>query len=1192
LRKPSRVDASSRQRILARIALAFVAALVAVTVTLNGSPLGASAGPLQASGSPSPAPTGPSIQLWNPAQGYDPGFDASGQMPPDPPKISDKFDGIDRAYHVVATVAGAPANPLVEASIVIEGENERTVGTLSPAPASPEVWEMFWEVPDSLPDGPATFRVRLYEQTASGTVERGIDEVEVDIEQHEPPADSQQADETIELTWPTQGGQLGFYKPRGGVWRTVIEGTTSSRNPRPSGGPGAGTTAPAIGLAYSTTAPGREPQFTSCASNIAGGGLTADGRRPFSLVCPLAGNTLPTQVTAIAAIAEETDNPEHSGLQTQDSADVHRVAPYVQTPDQMTAALIPTPGSGTNDRARRLAGSGCLTYFVEVVDHLKRPVIGANVDMHIDGPTDQVQFATDTTTNPAENSGTFKNPDRGHGSENGAACDAAFPDGEIGDPMDTQGEHNVPGGDDVKHRESVGGTSVNGGGGAGANGRFRFHIYSATAGFTNITAWVDEEDLVTLTEQRPADNDVLDPGEPVATARAQWYSQAPTLSIVPVGESAPAGTCTDFLLSARSGNAPIPGINLDVHATGPNDELDFCDPGGGTPRRAPDLGQHGGEDSGEGMDEGATPRSQHTEGETNDEGNFLLGIVSPAPGDTTLAAWLDGEKDFDNDVQGAATAEPATSATMSWASSSGDVTVSFLNPSPFGGVRKAARQVDSDGRYHIVARVDAPTFIQGLEFQLGTGSGESFAKTKDLGTATQVAGSDTYELTWPVDVADGDYTLRAQVVGSPVVADASITVNNTQGMNPSDVPDATLELTRPLNVQPVFFSSGSTPVEGIASAGAEGVDVFYTKQGANITLAASHWIRCGFLQLDGRGNAPQPFKTTCALVGSDLPTQVTAIAAVPFDCQEPLPGSGCNAAANALPSGRNPGALDSGDAHRVFGLASSPRISISPAENEAGTGSCLKSVLRVTDPVGQALTGQNVDVHVSGPGDSPHFCNPEDGSASARRAPDQGGHSAVSGASDQGAHVSDQFDVHHTEGETNAEGRFVFGVTGNEAGDSQVFVWVDRNENDVPDGDESNDTALLHWVAPSGCTQVGTAQGDVLTGTADPDRICGKGGNDVIRGLGGDDVLLAGPGNDVVRGGGGNDTINASRGKDQLFGGEDDDTLKGAAGADRIAGGEGTDDCQGGPGRDRLKGCEGGGGSAALSPRLVRGGVV
>lgn len=1208
MRKVSHVDASGREQLLARSALAFVAALVAVTFALTGSPLGASAGPLQASGSPSPTASGggkPAIQLLNPNPGYDPEAANPPRTGGDPPKISDRFDGVDRAYRLVAVTANAPVDAIVEAAYIRGTNNEVTIGQMSKVPGTPGAYELFWEIPDSLADGAITIRARVFQQTASGFVELAGDEVAADMQQREPSTatapDAQRADETLHVLYPVNGGPLGFYKGTGGIWRAALDGISSGANSE-------------LDAFYSVTPPGREPVFKNCGHetlfdkdeyhfNNDDEDQPIDESHeepiPFQVQCALETNDIASAVTAVAIVGLEGDKPDRSDVVTanelsQESADVVVVAPYVQS--QLKVTVTGDPGGDvTQDSRRNTATSStgtCLAFVVDVRDELDRPVEGANVDVHIQGPSDQVQFS-DNTAGTVLDSGPYKPPDKGvHPTESARECDDNVNFG-------TQGDHNVPGGDDIKHRESTLGTGQVGGGGEIAAGQWRFHMWSAgAAGFTRITAWVDDEPLPSPTEKRAADDDVMEATEPSGTDFAQWYASSPVAQFVPVGDAAPVGTCRPFLFKARSGTAPIPQINVDIHATGPEGALDFCDPGGGSARTAPDEGPHDPEAPGEASDKSTSPLTHHTEGVTDDEGNLLFGIVSPVTGDTRLVAWIDGEPERNNDVQGSG--EPTATATMTWVASATDARVTFLNPSLYGALSRAkvAKQTDANALYHVVTRVAAPSPIEGVALQLGTGTGATFAKTKDIGTMTQVGGTDMWELSWPVDVDDGDYTMRAQIIGTNVVADELITVNNVQGNDPRDVPDTTVEITRPLAAQQVGFLRRSTPVEGIASSGAEGIDVFYTKAGANAPLASADWIRCGFIQLDGRGSTPQPFQTTCQLQGSDQAAQVTGIAAATFDCSQPVPGPGCDASVPTPPvSGgparpRGPGTIDSGDAHRVFGFESNPLLGLTPAENENATGNCARFSVQVSDETGQALPRENVDVHISGPGDSPSFCSPGDGSASGRRAPDQGGHSAVSGRSDQGAHVADGSDTQHTEGETNSEGTFTFGVVADASGDTQLSAWLDRADDDVQGGDEPLDTSVMHWVSDTnpGCTQVGTPRGDVLTGTPDADRLCGRGGDDFIKGKGGDDVLLGGRGNDVIRGGDGDDAVNASRGKDRLFGDSGDDTLKGAAGRDRVNGGAGRDSCDGGQGRDEVRKCESG--ARAPSPRLVRGGVA
>ena len=444
--------------------------------------------------------------------------------------------------------------------------------------------------------------------------------------------------------------------------------------------------------------------------------------------------------------------------------------------------------------------------------------------------------------------------------------------------------------------------------------------------------------------------------------------------------------------------------------------------------------------------------------------------------------------------------------------------------------------------------------------------------------------TDSYELLWaiPDSFADGTYTLRAQITGTDKFENRTITINNDEppgpdpmdpappDTDPASLPAETAEMTRPL-AGPAPFTKGATPVAGIASAGAEAVEFFYTKTAARDTRNASAWVQCGRAPLSGTGDAPQAFSGSCTLAASDQASQVTGIAVITVDCD---PDLGCPSDAN--PIGGE--VFDSGDAHRVFGIESSPLITIEPAEAEAEVGTCTPFDLRVVDQTGQPLGQQNVDVHVTGPGDGTSFCDP--GNGSIRGNPNDGGHSASTdlqtGFHDDPAGAN----TIHTEGRTNVSGRFVFGILSPDQGDSQILGWVDVTENDGHDGGEGSDTSVMHWLGdapepePGACTVSGTSGSDVLTGSSKRDVICGRGGNDKIRGLGGNDLLKGGAGNDTIKGGKGNDVLRGKGGKDRLAGGDGNDKLNGGIKRDRLDGGSGRDSCSGGPNKDVLRRCE------------------
>lgn len=1208
-------------RRLARTWLALSAALLAVFVMVGPSFGQGFVADLQQTGSPSPTPTGPvgpSIAFLNPAASYDPHalIPPRDEDVPDPPKVSDRFDGVDRAYHLVAHVGAIPSNPIVEAYIRYGTATEITIGLLDRV-AGTDTWERYWDIPDSLAEGAATLIVRLYSQTPNGIEEVASHEVVVSM-QHKgdappTPPDAFPADETVEITWPTNTGPLGFFRSKGGSWRTAIDGFASSR-------------AEYVSVFYTTSPPGAEPEYKSCAPlvdlwNTPEYDTGAFGVEiPFTAPCTLDAKDSASSVTGVAMVTLETDQPERNESITgnevsQDSADAHRVTPYIQDPSRMTVSVDPNANGQQPFARRRTAGptttssppGGCLAYLVTVTDHLGRPVQSANVDVHIQGPGDQVQFGgEDTTGSGARASGGRKVPDEGsHTQEPSRNCD---PTGDTNPPAgrflaeDQQGDHNIPGGPDLKHRESTAGTGP--GGGSNGSGRpppagqWRFHIFSENPGRTEITAWLDSP-AAPATGDPAADDDVLSQGEPFATDFAQWYASNPIVDITPTGGVGATGSCFEYTAKVRSGNVPVPGINVDVHAKGPNDELDFCDPGEATPRRAPDrgpaenAGPHQPEDEGEVSHVEQSPRTQHTEGEADANGNFVFGVTSPVVGDTTITTWVDGErsfynsntrKDSDNDIQAAG--EPNRTVTHSWATA-GEARISFVNPSGYGGSGdNVAKKTDADTRYHLVARVEAVGIEPGVEFLISSSATGPFTK---IGDATRLGTSDAYELLWDVNVADGPYTIRAQVTGTNTFVDRSITVNNTppSPADPRDVPFETVEIISPTLGTTASFSRGALSIQGVASTGADGVDLFYTKVSARDTAASAQWILCGFVDLAGGAAAPQGFKGDCTLTAPDQPSQVTGIAAIAVDCTVQ---NNCDA---RIVSGQPRQATrHSGDAHRVFGLEANPLISIEPAEAQETPGTCQRLVLSVIDQTGQPMGDLSVDVHATGPTDDIHFCNPNDGSS--RRAPDQGGHAAVSDEPTSGFHQSETADTHHTEGETSSSGRFIFGVTSPNEGDTEILGWVDVADNDERGTDENGDTSVLHWAGElteeRRCTISGTPGNDRLTGTDDDDVICGRGGDDTLIGAGGNDLLLGGRGRDSLDGGPGNDELRGSRGPDTLVGGAGEDlviggrrsdvmrgaggadTLRGDDGHDTIKGGSGNDSLSGGPGNDRLDG--------------------
>ena len=1081
--------------------------------------------------SETPAPTGPSIALLNPAVEYHPGLADSNPTTDDIPRISDKFDGANETYHVVASTREAPRNAVVEAFWQPAGGAEASIGRLTRVDSAAGTWELNWDIPAEL-SGDGTLIVKLF----SGSDELAKDSEEAIVDNEE---------ETVEMVWPSNGGRLGFFKPRAGKWRAVIEGTASRFAQR-------------VYVFYTTTAPGTPGvEYKICTGTSPGTSSVNPPAPPagtefrsWTLTCELQGKDTPSQLTGVAAMAAETDNPVQpgaSGLLTNESGDAHRVVGYTQDPEDMKvsiAAVQPTATSEAYPTAdAQQAGNDCLEFDVTVVDDLDRPVQGANVDIHLKGPSDLVGFGDEA--NAAQGSSAEKPPDAG-GHEKEPAWDCDSP----GDQFGEQSEHELPGEDDQKHVESLpSGTGLSGPTGI-RPGQFRFHVFSPDPGRTHITAWVDEKPLKKQTDNRDLDNDKLGDTEPSATAEAQWLSGPTRVRLVPTSDTFITGQCSEVTVSIRGGRTPVEGANVDIHASGPTDELDFCDPPGASDSRAPDKGEHDEEDSGESTHaseaEGAST-TQHTEGETDDSGSFVVGLLSPADGDTTLQAWVDGTKGSDDDLQ--ATTEPTGTGTYAWASGADDATVRFLNPSGYGDGAGDNVSVNNDGNgfFHIITRVDLPDLVQGVEILISS-DGTSFSK---IGDAARIGQSEVFQYQWTAqNIEEGAYTLRARIIGTDRVDDREINLDNALN---------TVELSRPANNEPVAFIEQKATIAGTASADAQGVTFYYTKTAARDRNDAEVWTECGSTPLEAPGDAPQNFEGECTLAEGDQAGSVTGIAAIADTCDSL---TGCEAPLGSV-------IHESGDAHRTFGLDSTPILGLSPASGEGARGTCQRFVVDVEDQGGGSVPNADVDVHVDGPGAGVHFCNP-DGVFNNRDAPEEGNHAAVSGHPDEGRHQNSE--AVHTEGQTGSNGRFVFGIISKKKGTSRLTAWVDQTEDDVEGSGESTADASFRWVDAGRCTRSGTGGDDVLRGTPGNDRLCGLGGNDVIEGRGGKDVIIGGGGRDILRGNAGSDRIVGGSGEDSLVGGAGSDVLKSGSGHDVLSGKGGRDTLRGGSNNDNLKG--------------------
>jgi hypothetical protein len=146
--------------------------------------------------------------------------------------------------------------------------------------------------------------------------------------------------------------------------------------------------------------------------------------------------------------------------------------------------------------------------------------------------------------------------------------------------------------------------------------------------------------------------------------RAFPYVQTPgSVTLAPTSQGKVAGNCSDVITATvlDTQNRKIPGVNVDVHAKGPTDQLQFDDGEGDShPNQPPDKGhtapdeparncEDGGNANEQGEHEVALPDidTKHIESVdgTNDAGAFLFQLFSPDAGTAQATAFADTDDD-------------------------------------------------------------------------------------------------------------------------------------------------------------------------------------------------------------------------------------------------------------------------------------------------------------------------------------------------------------------------------------------------------------------------------------------------------------------------------------------------------------------------------------------------------------------
>lgn len=425
------------------------------------------------------AQASPQIRLLNPSESTE---------------VSDK----EQNYHFVAWTQNAPANPQVDFEFQV-GNARIFLG--SGTMVGGDTWELLRGIPAEVPDGEHVLRVRFFDGTAQVAQHERTVQVNRQDDADDSFTSSEDAAETVLITTPANGGQLGFH---GG--NALINVTTSSNTEN-------------VSVFYTTTSPGEDPAWVECGeeqvmdpADPEAPDETADGIR-----CTLAEEDTPSAVTGVAARANKSSFLTPIAvlpLPEPDSGDAHRVTTYAADPTTVTVS----PAT-----QQSVAGGCSQQITAQVNDQFGLPIPGANVDVHATGPTNNLRFDKSPETDPNQA------PDQGHASTTPSwNCATSAESG-------TQGVHARPSPDsDIMHVESIEGTDD--------AGRFRFRLRSPDVGGTLVTAWADADG-----------DDTRCQDEPAGAASIGWSQNAPAPSVEP-----PSGACPQPTPTATATPTPTP----------------------------------------------------------------------------------------------------------------------------------------------------------------------------------------------------------------------------------------------------------------------------------------------------------------------------------------------------------------------------------------------------------------------------------------------------------------------------------------------------------------------------------------------------------------------------------------------------------------------------------------------------------
>lgn len=540
----------------------------------------------------SPAVAAPAIAFLNPSS-----YTTSD-------KISDAEDR-DGFVHLVAWAREIPSSALVEFELKPPAQN---AATFTAERVGADTFEAFVPIPDSYPDVDGyTLTARLYRGVPGDADEVAAAEMLVEVDQAEvpPPAG------TVEMSYPENGDPAGFFTPKGKRSNVVIDYKASPSTNR-------------VRTFYTLSDPGVAPVWEKEACGVG----TPDEEGFGKVRCTLKEGHNPLDVSALAIVSNKTAPPAPPGEALDDTGDAHRVLPYLQDPRSVEVS----PG-GT------VTLSACHYMTAAVEDQFNRRIAGVNLDVHAEGPEDELYFASQP--NQPNQTDAFQAPDTAHVSkENAKLCSSTENSGQ-------QGDHNSPGRDDVKHIESTAGSSD--------AGTFRFALRSDFTGGTFVTVFADVND-----------DDALGLSEASGGTQLGWGTPPPPpaldVFLTPSSASGSTGSCVAFEILARKGGGAFAAANVDIHISGPDATANFCDAPGGSPRRVPESGGH--------IQDTHEDGTRHVEGETDSGGKFVFGVTSETPGTTNVSVWIDSN---DDDLL---SGEPSKSGTVTF-QPPGDRTISI-----------------------------------------------------------------------------------------------------------------------------------------------------------------------------------------------------------------------------------------------------------------------------------------------------------------------------------------------------------------------------------------------------------------------------------------------------------------------------------------------------------------------------------